>query len=191
MESVKQPAPQSSPPERGWFKRNWKRLIGGLLLLLMVGAVGWYLAKFGPIMFSRPYREALDFAVVNPKVIAELGEPVKRGLHDWTPAGTITDDGENGDAHLEFSITGSKRQAKVSIVARKVKGDKEWGFPTFKVTPLDGAPINLADEINKTKPDDTPKANEGAVKPATTTEASKEQNINIDVDLPDQDKNKK
>jgi hypothetical protein len=188
MESVK----QSSPPERGWFKRNWKRLIGGLLLLLIVAAVGGYLAKFGPILFSQPYREALDFVTRYPQVIDALGEPIKRrDFQDWTPHGAVTGDDDNGEANLSFSVSGPKGKATVGVAARKVKGDKEWGYPTFQVTLPGDKQLNLVDAMNKTKPDETPKANTGVVKPATTTEASKDQDIIIDVGPPDQDKGKK
>ena len=192
MDSVKQPDPQTTPPQRGWFKRNWKRLFGGLLLLFIAAAVGGYLAKFGPILFSQPYREALDFVTGYPQVTDALGEPVKRrGIQDWTPSGTITGDDDTGEANINFSISGTKGQAKVMIAARKVKGDKEWGYPTFQVTLPGDKQLNLVDAMNKTKPDEMPKANEGAVKPATTTQATKEQDIIIDVGPPDQDKTKK
>ena len=90
-----------------------------------------------------------------------------------------------------FQISGPQGQAKVMIAGRKVKGDNEWGLPTFEATLPDGKAINLAPAFAKTKPDDTPKANQGPVKPATTTEASKDQDIIIDVGPPDQDKTKK
>ena len=62
------------------------------------------------------------------------------------------------------------------IAARHVKGDKEWGYPTFQVNLPDEKQLNLVDAINKTKPDDTPKFNGNApqAKSPTTQEAAAE-----------------
>ncbi len=180
----------ATPSRRGWFRRNWKRMLGGLLLLLVVGAVGGYFVRFGPILFSQPYREALDFVVREPQVIAELGEPIKRrGIQDWTPSGMITGEDGNGQAQLNFSVTGPKGQAKVAITARLVQGDKEWGYPNFQVTLPGEKQLSLVDAINKTKPGDTPKFDPNAEgsKPPRTKEAPPDVDIKLD-DIPMPDK---
>ncbi len=137
---------------RGWWRRNWKRLVAGTLVVALLAAGGVYYHFFGRIMMSEPFKLAWS-EVQKSKLLAEnLGEPIRGG---WTPHGTVSSDGNLPEAQMMFSISGPKGTADVSARAREIKG--EWGFYEFVATTADGKRLDVADEINKLKPPDVQK----------------------------------
>ncbi len=170
---------------RGWWRRNWKRLISAAILVPLVLAAGGYFVKFGPVLFSEPYRKALATAMNSPQLIAQIGEPIKRSKWaDWAPAGAINKDDEHGEARFSFSVTGPKGKADLSAVARRIDG--QWGFSSFEVTTPGDQHFNLLSEINKGVKDDTPVFDATSQKPVqpTVKEATPDQDVKIDLDLP-------
>jgi hypothetical protein len=152
--ATSQPASDNQQVHRGWWRRNWKRLIVGGLLVIFLSAVTGYFIKFGPTLFSEPYRLALGIVDHSPKVIAELGEPLKRSSWlDWTPSGVFEQTGGMEKARLTFSVSGPRGSASVSAVAQG--RDEQWSWPQFEVIlPADGKHLDLKDEANSgTKPD--------------------------------------
>ncbi len=173
--------------KRGWWRRNWKRVVIGLFLVVIVAAAGGYYYVFGRIMLSEPFKLAWQEVKQSKQVESELGGPIHGG---WTPHGTIDWNSPIPEANLNFTISGAKGSADVAVLARRIDG--AWGFPRFDVTlrgedNMSGKKIDLAAEINKERPPDVatfdPKQNRLASKPKIE-EAPPELNIKIDVDPP-------
>lgn len=152
-DSTSTAAAAASAKKRGWWRRNWKRLLGSLVLIAVLGAVGGYLYKFAPILTSEPYRQAIAELEKSPQVKQLLGESVKAG---WFPAGSVNRD--EGEARIYLQVHGPKTadghapKADVSVQARLVGG--KWGFTQFDLTSDKGQRLNLMDEINGEQPPD-------------------------------------
>jgi hypothetical protein len=173
----------SSAKTRGWWGRNWKRLFLALIALAVLGASGGYSYKFGPILFSQPYRQAIAELRQSPDVEKMLGEPIKDG---WFPAGSVNN--EEGEARFYMNVHGPKTadgrepKAVVSVQARLVAG--EWGFTQFDVRPEEGRPLNLLTEIMRERPPDVAPFNPNSVPPPLPkTDAKPPPDVNIQ--LPD------
>jgi hypothetical protein len=181
-----QPA-QAKEVRRGWWRRNWKRLVIGLFLVAILAACGGYYYVFGRIMLSEPFRLAWQEVKQSKQVSDELGGPIHGG---WTPHGTIDWNSPIPEANLVFTISGTKTAADVAVLARRIDG--VWGFPRFEVTlhgedNLPGQRINVAAEINKARPPDVPVFDAATQKLASKPkieQAPAELNIKIDVDPP-------
>ena len=188
MAAIEQPIVEAAPVRRGWLRRNWKRLLGSMMLLIILAAVGGYFAKFGPVLFSQPYQTALHAVEQSPQVQAVLGKTISRStVADWTPSGLSDDSGQMPEARLTFSVSGAKNpatgdrsSATVMALARQLNG--QWGFAQFDVTLSDGTQLNLLDEINAGKPADVKPFDPTQPQPKATTteEATPDQNIKID-----------
>jgi hypothetical protein len=185
MAATKQEPVESAPVHRGWWRRNWKRLVVGTVLVVVLAAVGGYFAKFGPVLFSEPYQMALNTVERSPQVKDLLGEPVKRsGVADWTPTGMFSDGGQMKEARLTFSISGPKGSASVMALARSLDG--QWGFAQFDVTAPEGKRLNLLAESNAGKPVDVKNfdPSQPQAKTTTTEDAPPDLNVKIDLDPP-------
>ncbi|HEX3999429.1 MAG TPA: cytochrome c oxidase assembly factor Coa1 family protein [Pirellulales bacterium] len=168
----------------GWFGRNWLRLCFLLVLLAVLGGVGGYLYKFGPILFSTPYHQTIAELRHSPQVKQLLGEPIHDG---WFPVGSVNND--EGEARLYLKLHGPKMAdghestADVSVQARSVEG--EWGFTQFDITPSGGQRLSLMDEISGPPPDLLPFNGNNAQTPPSTTEATPPPDVKIDIpDMP-------
>src|SRR5262249_41104750 len=141
--STKETPVGDAPAQRGWWRRNWKRLVLGVFILALAGAGGAYYQFFGRIMLSEPFKRAWDIVIHNEKVKAELGEPIGGG---WTPHGTLTNDNPNmPTARMTFSISGPKGTATVTANGQRV--DNIWGFPDFKVAVDGGKQIDVSADL--------------------------------------------
>lgn len=167
----------------GWFRRNWLRAIISLMLLFVLAAVGGYLYKFGPILFSTPYHMAMAELQQEPDVKKMLGDPI----HDsWFPAGNVNN--EEGEARFYFRVhgpgtDGHESKADVSVQARCV-GDK-WDFTQFDIQPEGGQRLNLIDAIQARGTPDTPLFDSKSAPAPTKTEATPPQDVNIQIpDMP-------
>jgi len=188
--STNSPAPAGAK-RRGWLGRNWLRLFVVLVVLAAAAAAGGYYKKFGPILFSKPYQQALVELRQSPQVKKLLGEPIHDG---WFPAGSVNND--EGEARFYLKIHGPKGadgqepMADVSVQARSVGG--EWDFTQFDVQSSAGPKLNLMDEISSRKPPEVPLFNgNGASTPLPKTDAARPPDVKIDIpDLPSDDAKK-
>jgi hypothetical protein len=132
------------PAGRGWWSRNWLWVVPSGCLLVVLLPIGCCIGIFGGTMLvlknSEPYQMALEQVRTNPKVIEELGEPVKEAT--WLPSGSINVENDSGSAVLNFEIAGPKGQAQVLARARRISG--KWGMTAIEVTLKDGQRVSLA-----------------------------------------------
>jgi Cytochrome oxidase complex assembly protein 1 len=173
-------SPALTGKRRGWWRRNWWKLALAVVLVPLLGGGGFVAWKFGPVMFSKPYRTAIEDLKHSRQVLDQLGEPIST---NWIPGGGVDSD----SARLYFDIWGPKGKAKVAVQAGLRDG--QWGFNKFEVTLADGRPLNLMDEEARIHGVDTPPFDPTVPQPkgVTVQEAPPEVNIKIpDVVLPDQ-----
>lgn len=102
----------------------------------------------GSMRSSTPYKDAMQRAQNDPRVIEALGSPIKPGLFI---SGSIKTENRSGSAELSIPISGPKGKAKIYVVGTKSNG--EWSYSTMTVTPATGEPIDLS-----TPPDTGPPA---------------------------------
>lgn len=151
MTATQQQPVETAPVKRGWWRRNWKRLIGGIFVVALLAAGGVYYHFFGRIMLSTPFKMAWGELQKSKLVAENLGEPIRGG---WTPHGMVTSDDNLPEAQMMFTISGPKGSGDVSVRGRQIKG--EWGFHEFIVTLADGKKVDLVPEIYHDRPSDVP-----------------------------------
>jgi hypothetical protein len=173
----KQPTADTEKTRPGWWRRNWKRIAAGIVLVAVIGVGGGYYYVFGRIMLSEPFKHAWDILKHDQKVIAELGEPIGGG---WFPHGTVSSDTDIPEANMNFSISGPKGTAEVAALGRKIDG--AWGFPRFDVE------VNAPDgkkriDVAADQPSDVPKFNGQQPSPTgpKIEKATPDQDIKIDL----------
>ncbi len=116
----------------GWWQRNWPWAIpaGGLGLFgLFIGTFAIVaFALLGTVKNSDVYAGALALARSDPRVVDELGEPIKAG---WTIEARIDLVGASGEAELSIPITGPKGSGRLLVFAERRGG--EWIFERLEV----------------------------------------------------------
>jgi hypothetical protein len=147
------PNPQLDPQAQqpGWFSKNWKWLVGGGCLSLMLCCGGFsaitFFAATKMIQSSGAYAEALAMASQNPEVSAALGSPLTPG---FGMSGSVNQTNDSGSADFTVPVNGSKGEGKMHVVASRSGG--VWKFETIDVV-AGGKTINvLAAEKKKDEP---------------------------------------
>lgn len=116
-----------APPRPSWWSRNWKWVVPvgclGMILLPVACAGAIFLAVYGVIQGSEPYREALARAREHPEVVAALGEPLEAGLF---VSGSINIRGSDGEADFSINVSGPEGEGTLHVEARKEAG--AWSY---------------------------------------------------------------
>ena len=126
-----------------WLERNWKWFVPvgclGLAILLAMFFAGIFLVVTTWVRSSYIYEEAVNRARNDPRVVRELGEPIKTG---WWLLGNMHTSGASGTADLTIPISGPRESARIYVEAEKRAG--VWQFE-FLVVEIDGSdePIDL------------------------------------------------
>jgi hypothetical protein len=136
-----QPAPPQ--PQRGWFARNWGWVValGCVLPILLVGGctAALVFGVFSAIRASDVYEQTVERAVNDPRVIEQLGAPVKPG---WWVTGNINVNNDRGNADLIVPLNGTTRRGTLEVEASRDGGD--WVYSVVRVRVKDGPVIDLA-----------------------------------------------
>jgi hypothetical protein len=143
------------PRQRGWFRRNLWWLIPGAVVILVLpcgccgGIILWGVRA---LKSSEPYQMALDRVRKDPRMIAELGEPMQET--GWMPMGNINYNagvgGTAGNATFDFNLSGPKGTAHVHFEA--IYGNGKWSFRVLDATPSStGQKISLLAEEKPAK----------------------------------------
>lgn len=132
--SVQNVSETMAPPESPKSRTGCILLgVGGgclVVVLLCAGTAG--LGVFGlftAIKSSDPYTQSLARAQQEPSVQAELGQPIEAG---FAVQGNINLDNNDGQADLNYSISGPEGSATVEVVGTKTAG--QWDYETMTVT---------------------------------------------------------
>ncbi|MEO8383210.1 MAG: cytochrome c oxidase assembly factor 1 family protein [Acidobacteriota bacterium] len=117
----------------------WVGIGCAVILAGMVAFVAFIVfVVFGSMRSSDPYKEALQRARNDPRVIAALGTPIEPGLF---VSGSINTQNQSGTADLSIPISGPKQSASIHVVGTKEGG--RWTYTRIVVTPKDGPVIDL------------------------------------------------
>ncbi len=154
--------------EDGWLERNWKWAFptGCLSMLLVFGGcmLAMYVGAIQAIKNTSPYKEAVELACADKRVVDLLGEPIQTGMLNEQAKIDMKDD-ESGTAVFVIPMEGSKASGKLFVDAQRTK-DRKWTFRelTFRVgespevinllnedMPLNIDPLNI-DEAQKETP---------------------------------------
>lgn len=111
---------------------------GGALVVLIAFVAFIVFVAFGAMRNSTPYKDALNRAQSDPRVIELLGSPIKPGLFF---SGSINTHNRDGDAKLDIPLRGPKGKATLRVVATKTRG--RWTYDQMIVTPKSGPEIDL------------------------------------------------
>jgi hypothetical protein len=131
---IKMESPPTVPPTRrpNWFSRNWKWVVPGGCLFVLLVAVAFVAAAFflalGIMKQSDAYKIALARAQQSPAVISALGSPIKSGA---IVSGSSHVEGPTGEATLSIPVNGPKGKGTIYVEARK-SADR-WQFSTLTV----------------------------------------------------------
>jgi hypothetical protein len=132
-----------SPPQRGWWARNWLWAAPSGCLVLILLPLGCCLGILGGGLMvlknSEPYQMALERVRTDPQVIQKLGEPVQEA--SWFPVGSVETNNDGGSAILNFDVAGPKGKAHVMSQSKRIGG--KWGITSLEVRFADGPPISL------------------------------------------------
>src|ERR1700686_2010195 len=108
---------------KSWLARNWKWLLGGAFLAVVLLVVGVITLVEGTMRSSDAATESLLRAKSSPLVVQRLGSPIKEG---WFVGGSINVTTDSGDADLSVPISGPAGQGRVYVTAHKSAG--VWGY---------------------------------------------------------------
>jgi len=128
------PLPQSTiaSHRQTWFYKNRKWFVPVLVLgaILVLGGFVTGIFFFVNSLFvnSYPYQFALERARASSTVAQQIGEPMKVG---WFSTGSISYNGQNGDASLDIPISGPNGRGTIVVVAKKATS--VWTSDTLEV----------------------------------------------------------
>lgn len=136
------------PLRKSWLERNplWKIPLGCLILLLLLGFVGFVVLVLisGTFRHSDVYKTAMAQAAANAQVRERIGEPIERG---WLIFGALHLSGSTGDGNFSIPISGPRGKGQVRVVAYKAG---VWKF-TFLQVYVEGqmGSIDLLSEVKR------------------------------------------
>jgi hypothetical protein len=123
---------ESSPVKRSL----WKRLLIRLVLLLFVAAIGgagYLYYRSARLINSEPYQAALKY-VLNSKILKkEVGEPLVTAgfLEDLRNGSSVTDEGNIGEAQIQFKMASPK--GLIAVAGQGRKRDGSWAIQDLSV----------------------------------------------------------
>jgi hypothetical protein len=171
---------------RGWFRRNFRRIVLLLLTIVVVGAGAVYWSLYLRVYNLKVCQDAMKTIAADKGMQESLGQPIKNVLRpsqESMPSARV--EAEEIDVH--WSIVGSKGQAaRAHLVARQRQG--RWDIITLKVKPAgskDEISIQQAgDAENDAPPSPFGNANSQPPKTEVKKPDTKGPDINIDVSDP-------
>ena len=115
---------QNVAQRKSWLGRNWKWLLGGALLTMVVFAVGIFALIMSWMRGSDVAQEAVARAQANPAMTQRLGARIDEG---WLMSGSINvGTGGSGDAEVVVPVSGPKGNANIYVIAHKIAGT--WNY---------------------------------------------------------------
>jgi len=114
--------------EWAWKNRTWRDIEhfkqtqkkwrnAGLILLFVIFPI--LIALIGSMLKGEAFDQSMTVISKNAEVIEIIGEPIEAG---YFVMGSIQTSGANGEASLQYSISGSKGDADVYVQAYKEMG---------------------------------------------------------------------
>jgi len=133
------PVPAATPPPQKSGCLKWALIGCGVVIVLFAAFCAVLIIfVFGAIKHSEVYKGALRRVQDDPRVVAALGSPVEAG---WIVSGNVHVENGNGNAEINFPVSGSKQKGKVHAVA--TVENSQWKYETLTVQPESGPLIDL------------------------------------------------
>ena len=132
--------PGGAPPPPAKSSGCWKALAIGCSIILVLGiaaVIAFVVLIVNVAKRSDVYREAFARASSDTRVIERLGTPIEKG---WWVIGSVHIDNSEGEANLDFPISGPKGSARVHAVATF---DGNWKYTTLIVRPEGGREVDV------------------------------------------------
>lgn len=133
--------PGAPPPAPAKSSGCWKALAIGCSIIIVLGigaSIAFVLLVVNVAKRSDVYREAFARASSDPRVIERLGTPIEKG---WWVIGSVHLDSSEGEANLDFPISGPKTSARVHAAA-SYDGNR-WSYSSLIVRPDVGGEIDV------------------------------------------------
>ncbi len=128
-----QPQPKKTSP---WV---WVGIGCGVVFVGLIAFIAFIVVVvFGAMRSSDAYKEAMQRATTDPRVVAALGSPVEAS---FLVSGNVQVNNNEGTAKLDIPIHGPKGSATLHVEATKTRG--RWYYNQMIVTPKQGAEIDL------------------------------------------------
>jgi len=135
------PVPAATPPPKtssGCLK--WGLIGCGVVTVLFLAFCAVVVIfVFGAMKRTDVYKNALQRAQNDPRVVAALGSPVEGGW--WIKGNVHVDTNTGGNAELTFPISGPKGKAMEHAIG--TYENNQWKYETLTVQPDGGALIDL------------------------------------------------
>jgi hypothetical protein len=106
-----------------------------------------FFVVFASMRASDPYKDALQRAGNDSRVIEALGTPIEPGLF---VSGSINTQNQSGTVDINIPISGPKQSASIHVVGTKEGG--RWTYSRMVVTPKSGPAIDLLGSAEATLP---------------------------------------
>jgi hypothetical protein len=130
-------------PSRGWFARNWWKLLLAVVFgsILLCGGICAGVIGFGmkAAKEAEAYQVALKQVQQDPKVIERLGKPVEDAT--WMPSFSYQLAGGREEARYDFKVSGPQGTADVHAETRRTGGP--WEIVRLDVIFADGQRVSL------------------------------------------------
>lgn len=153
--------PETTTEAKPAKRSLWKRLLVRFILLLLVAAVGgasYLYYRSNRLIKSEPYQAALKY-VTNSKILKEkVGEPLVTAgiLEDLRNGSSVTDEGNSGEAQIQFKLISPKGILVVHGAGRKRDGT--WALNDLAVeVPGEKDHVSLNSEVEVDTAKETPK----------------------------------
>ena len=118
--------------KKGFWERNWMWALPcgclGCLGLTIGACVTLVGTTIGLVRSSDVFEDALERARQDPRIIAELGEPIDAG---WQVQGNFNLSDDSSEASYSIPLSGPDGDATLTVEA--TKHDEEWVFHRLEV----------------------------------------------------------
>lgn len=132
------------PPPANWWQRNWKWVVpGGCLGVIVIGIGSFALfivLIFGALRNAEVTEAAVARAEESAEVRERTGVPLQAG---FLVSGNISISGGGGEADLAIPVSGPHGRGTLYANAERIAG--QWKFVLLIFTDSEGESINLLD----------------------------------------------
>ncbi len=136
---------QVSQKQRGWFRRNWRRLVLLLLVIVVAGGGALYWKFFLRVYNLDVCRDAMKAIAADKGMQESLGQPIKNAY--WPSQETMPNARiEKDEIDVIWNIEGPKKRATAHLLAKRRQG--QWDTVILEVTPAGGKRVSIHEADN-------------------------------------------
>jgi hypothetical protein len=178
-------SPNTQPAKRSLWKRLLLRLVM-VLLLAAIGGAGYLYYRSNRLIKSEPYQAALKYVMASNILKEKVGEPLTSAgfIEDLRNGSNVTEEGNSGEAQIQFKMTSPKGLIKVSSAGRKRDGT--WAINDLAVEiPGEKDKVSLNAEVEVDTAKETPKFDPNKTPEKIITPVLPSTSGDIKIEIPD------